>query len=210
MILQHAIRLLQEACALQHTALSTEKTYTSSLRHYARFLQSPQAKSLLTTEAKLEAFLTQLALRGVSASTQNQAFNALLFFYRYALKQKLGNVHALRAKRPDGLRYCPDRGETLQLLASVGDLYGYPWFSIPLFLIAASLRSSLFRARTTSISLNASSRANLAGSVSPFHRHSSNAARSGSPSSDRFISAFSRWLASSLSRANTVSQTSAL
>jgi hypothetical protein len=49
-----------------------------------------------------------------------------LFFYRFALKQELGNIDALRAKRPAGLRYCPDRNETLQLLANVQDFYGYP------------------------------------------------------------------------------------
>jgi len=35
-----------------------------------------------------------------SASTQNQAFNAILFFYREVLAQPIGNVNALRAKRP--------------------------------------------------------------------------------------------------------------
>ena len=79
MNLEHAIRLLQQTCALHHTALSTEKSYIYWLKHYARFLQVFQPKQLLTTEAKIEAFLTRLALQGVSASTQNQAFNALLF-----------------------------------------------------------------------------------------------------------------------------------
>src|SRR5215470_16618597 len=74
---QNAIRLLQEACALQHTALNTEKSYVRCLKHYAHFLQKPHPKPLLTPEAKIEGFLTQLALQGVSASTQNQAFNAL-------------------------------------------------------------------------------------------------------------------------------------
>jgi site-specific recombinase XerD len=77
-----AIRLRREACALQHTALNTEKSYVRCLKHCAGFLQGPQVNPLASAEAKLEVFLTQLALRGVSASTQNQAFNALLFFYR--------------------------------------------------------------------------------------------------------------------------------
>ena len=140
MNIQHAIRLLQETCALHHTALSTEKSYIRCLQHYARFLQGPQRKPLLTTEAKLEAFLTQLALQGVSASTQNQAFNALIFFYRRALKRELGNINALRAKRPAGLRYCPDRGETLQLLSHVKDIHGYPTRLIVHLLYACGLR----------------------------------------------------------------------
>ena len=140
MNVQHAIRLLQETCALHHTALSTEKTYARCLLHYARFLQGPQRERLLTTEAKIEAFLTHLALRGVSASTQDQAFNALLFLYRYALKQELGNINAFRAKRPAGLRCCPDRDETLKLLAHVKDIHGYPTRLLVHLLYACGLR----------------------------------------------------------------------
>ena len=109
---QHAIRLLQESCALNHTALSTEKTYIYWIRQYAGFLQQPQRRPLLTAEAKMEGFLTHLALKGVSASTQNQAFNALLFFYRIVVKQQLGNIQALRANRPVA-RVMPDSAETL-------------------------------------------------------------------------------------------------
>jgi integron integrase len=36
----------------------------------------------------------------VAASTQNQAFNALLFLYREVLRQDLGTIQALRADRP--------------------------------------------------------------------------------------------------------------
>jgi hypothetical protein len=36
---------------------------------------------------KVELFLSDLAVNGhVAASTQNQAFNALLFFYRHVLR----------------------------------------------------------------------------------------------------------------------------
>jgi site-specific recombinase XerD len=140
MNISNAIGLIQEACALQHTALSTEKSYIRCLRHYAAFLQAPQPKPLRTTEAKIEAFLTKLAMRGVSASTQNQAFNALLFFYRFGLKQELGNINALRAKRPVGLRYCPDRSETLELLANVSDIHGYPTRLLVHLLYACGLR----------------------------------------------------------------------
>jgi site-specific recombinase XerD len=140
MQLQLAIRSLREACALQHTALSTEKSYIHWLIRYAAFLKSRKSKPLATTEEKLEAFLTSLALEGVSASTQNQAFNGLLFFYRYSLKQEIGNVDALRAKRPPGLRHCPDREEVLQLLANVDDVYRYPTRLIVHLIYACGLR----------------------------------------------------------------------
>jgi site-specific recombinase XerD len=140
MNIQHAIRLVQESCALNHTALSTEKTYIYWVRQYASFLQQPQREPLLTAEAKMQGFLTHLALRGVSASTQNQAFNALLFFYRMVLKQQLGNIQALRANRPVALRYCPDRSETLKLLAHVKDVHGYPTRMLVHLLYACGLR----------------------------------------------------------------------
>jgi integron integrase len=140
MQIPHAIRLLKETCALQHIAIKTEKSYAHWVLRYATFLKSPRTKPLSQPKEKMEAFLTKLALDGVSASTQNQAFNALLFFYRYALKQELGDINALRAKRPPALRYCPDRQETLQLLAQVGDVYGYPTRLIVHLLYACGLR----------------------------------------------------------------------
>jgi site-specific recombinase XerD len=58
-------------------------------------------EELLPAEAQVEAFLTDIAVNGkVAASTQNQAFNALLFLYREILKQPFENVQALRADRP--------------------------------------------------------------------------------------------------------------
>ena len=52
-------------------------------------------------EAKIEAFLTDLAVNGkVSASTQNQAFNALVFLYRRVVELPLNEkIDAVRAER---------------------------------------------------------------------------------------------------------------
>jgi len=49
----------------------------------------------------IKAFLTWLAVdRGVSASTQNQAFNALLFMFRHVFYKEFGKVDGVvRAKR---------------------------------------------------------------------------------------------------------------
>jgi hypothetical protein len=52
-------------------------------------------------EAKIEQFLGDLAVNGhVSASTQNQTFNALLLLCREILHQNLENIQAVRADRP--------------------------------------------------------------------------------------------------------------
>jgi integron integrase len=56
---------------------------------------------LVNPEGKIEEFLSDLAVRGrVTASTQNQAFNALLFLYGQILDRALKNVQAVRADRP--------------------------------------------------------------------------------------------------------------
>jgi integron integrase len=50
---------------------------------------------------KVEEYLSDLAVNGqVAVSTQNQAFNALLFLYAQVLHRPLENVNAVRAHRP--------------------------------------------------------------------------------------------------------------
>lgn len=123
MTISNAIDLMRETCVLRHFSIKTEKTYAQWLRRYGAFLKA-QSGGLVTTEQKLETFLCRLAISGVSASTQNQAFNALLFFYREVLKQQLGPINALRAKRPGALRQCPTQEQVRRLLAAVSDVYG--------------------------------------------------------------------------------------
>src|SRR5512133_3399100 len=118
-----AIHLMRETCVLRHFSLKTEKTYVYWIRRYSEFLKH-QPVQTWTTEQKMERFLTLLAKAGGSASTQNQAFNALLFFYRDVLKQEqLGPVDALRAKQQGSPRHCPTQEEVLRLLAAVTDIY---------------------------------------------------------------------------------------
>lgn len=64
-------------------------------------------------------FLSHLAeKRKVSASTQNQAFNALLFLYRNVLEVELeGRIDAVRAKRPQRLPVVMNREEVARVLA---------------------------------------------------------------------------------------------
>ena len=65
-------------------------------------------------EREIEAFLSWLAIqRKVSASTQNQAFNAVLFLYRHVLHKELEeSIQAVRAKRPQRLPTEYPRAET--------------------------------------------------------------------------------------------------
>jgi hypothetical protein len=59
---------------------------------------------------EIERFLTDLAANShVSASTQNQAFHALLFLYQQVLGIELPRLDALRARRPKRLPSCSPR-----------------------------------------------------------------------------------------------------
>ena len=89
----NAIRLTIETCERKHLSFSSQQTYTHWIKRYGLFLKDRTLASQ-TTEQKMEAFLTMLAGTGISASNHNQAFSALLFFYREVLHQQLGAVDA--------------------------------------------------------------------------------------------------------------------
>ena len=71
-------------------------------------------------KVEVEAFLTYLAVeRKISASTRNQAFNAILFLYQEVLDQPLKNFQAFCAKQ-----------STYLLLLKATDPHGRPLLSI--------------------------------------------------------------------------------
>jgi integron integrase len=90
--LRHAIRA-------RHYSLRTEKAYVYWVRYFIRFHQLRHPRDL--DEADVSRFLGYLAVtRKVAPSTQNQAFNALLFLYKRVLNRPLQEINAARAKRP--------------------------------------------------------------------------------------------------------------
>ena len=90
---------VQAKIRLLHFAYSTEQAYCHwTGRYYDFCLTLPL---VWPAERKAEAFLTNLALKqGVAARTQNQALAALLFLYGDVMRKPLGNICALRAKKP--------------------------------------------------------------------------------------------------------------
>jgi integrase len=136
-----AIDRMRQVIRRQHKALATEDAYVLWLRRYMRALR--QMPLRLSSEKKLEKFLTDLALeRDVSASTQNQAFNALVFFYKVVLGQPLGDVNALRAHRPVHERHAPTPAETSALLQTVPNQGGYATNLVSRMLYGCGLRVS--------------------------------------------------------------------
>jgi integron integrase len=136
-----AINRAVEVMRRQHKSLSTERVYLLWLKQYmAAIRQMPNG---LPSEQKMERFLTELAVRrNVSASTQSQAFNAILFFYRDVLHVELKNIDALRATRPERIRTAPSVQETKALLSAVSDSPGYPVNLVVNLLYGCGLRVS--------------------------------------------------------------------
>ena len=87
---------------LRHLSYRTEKIYLGWVSRFLAFVGSPERARL--TAQELKRFLSYLAVeRKVSAATQNQAFNAILFLYRNVLGVEIRGldsvVPARRSKR---------------------------------------------------------------------------------------------------------------
>ena len=92
---------IREVMRLKHYSIRTEHSYCDWVKRFVHFHGMKTREAMLPGEAKIEAFLSDLAVRGkVAASTQNQAFNALLFLYREVLRVQLGQIVSVRATRP--------------------------------------------------------------------------------------------------------------
>ncbi|MBI4686563.1 MAG: integron integrase [Nitrospirae bacterium] len=83
----------------RHYSRKTLKAYADWSRKFQGFLHNKPPDEL--SEADVKAYLTYLAVNcKVSASTQNQAFNALLFLYRHIIKKDFGDHKDIpRAKK---------------------------------------------------------------------------------------------------------------
>ncbi len=89
---------LRNSLKLRNYSEKTLKTYTHWVRRFQAFVWSKAPRSVSVEEVK--SFLTDLAVnQGVSGSTQNQAFNALLYYFRNVLGREFGKVDGVvRAK----------------------------------------------------------------------------------------------------------------
>jgi integron integrase len=93
---------VRDRLRLLHYSIRTEESYCDWIVRFIRFHKMRHPNTM--GAAEIEAFLTHLAVeRRVSASTQNQAFGAILFLYRQVLEIPLPNIDALRAKRSNSV-----------------------------------------------------------------------------------------------------------
>jgi integron integrase len=93
---------LSQVLRVRHYSPRTEACYLHWARQFILFHSKRHPRELGAGE--VEQFLTHLAVQGrVSASTQNQALNALVFLYTHVLGMELGKFEAVRARRPKRL-----------------------------------------------------------------------------------------------------------
>lgn len=110
---------VREVIRIKHYSIRTEQAYVQWIRRYIIYHGRRHPKELGAPE--LSAFLSALAVQGrVSASTQNQALNAILFLYREVLKTTLPWLEGVqRAKKPQHLPVVLTRDEVKHVLANL-------------------------------------------------------------------------------------------
>lgn len=126
---------LRDAITVRHYSRDTLKAYTHWVKRFIYFHGIRHPKDMGAPE--VTAFLTNLAVvEKVSASTQNQAFNSILFLYKNVLKMDLGNIDAVRAKRYRNIPVVLTKDEVKALM----DHLRGPYWLIAMLLYGAGLR----------------------------------------------------------------------
>jgi integron integrase len=107
---------VSEVMRFKHYSIRTERTYREWIKRFILFHGKRHPREMGALE--VGRFLSALAVeRRVAASTQNQAFNALLFLYGQVLHQELGQIGEIeRAKRPQRLPVVLTRSEVERVL----------------------------------------------------------------------------------------------
>jgi hypothetical protein len=95
------IKEMQCVIRLKHYSYSTEPTYLDWAKRFFIYAHETKGKDSLFASDDIKQYLSHLAIKQqVSASTQNQAFNALLFLFRDVLGQDVRDLgDTVRAKR---------------------------------------------------------------------------------------------------------------
>ena len=123
MKLSEIITTAQNVLRFRHLSYRTEQAYLHWIARYARWcIENPAGDH----SEKLRNYLTHLATdRNVSASTQSQALNAIVFLYKWVLKIELGDIGQFRAAtRPKRLPTVLSADEVAKLLSH---MHGTTW-----------------------------------------------------------------------------------
>ena len=107
---------IRQCIRLKGYSIRTEKSYASWIKRFILFHGKRHPQDMGKPE--IEAFLSNLVMtRNVASSTQNQAFNAILFLYNHVLDVDMReDINALRSKKPVRVPTVMTREETLKLI----------------------------------------------------------------------------------------------
>ncbi|MEW6619163.1 MAG: phage integrase N-terminal SAM-like domain-containing protein [bacterium] len=108
----------------KHYSIRTEQTYVEWVKRFVLFHNKKHPKYM--GEKEISQYLSYLATKqNVSASTQNQALNAIVFLYKHVLEIELGDFgHIERAKKPERLPVVMDKAEVNRVLSVISGTYG--------------------------------------------------------------------------------------
>ena len=135
---QHIYNGLNNEIKVRHYSPKTFKSYRIWVRKLQYYTKSKDPETLTPSDVK--DFLTFLAVdQKVSASSQNQAFNSLLFLFRHILKKDFGKIDGVvRAKRKPYIPVVLSKEEIEQIIKSIR----YPYNLIVKLLYGCGLRLS--------------------------------------------------------------------
>jgi len=113
------IRTMANEITVRHYSRKTLKTYAHWSRQFQRFLKDKPPEELTGDDVK--EYLTHLAVKcKVASTTQNQAFNSLLFLYRHGLQREFGELRDVpRAKKSLYVPVVLSRSEIDTVLANL-------------------------------------------------------------------------------------------
>ncbi|MEW6404628.1 MAG: phage integrase N-terminal SAM-like domain-containing protein, partial [Chloroflexota bacterium] len=109
---------VRQAMRYYHYAYRTEQTYCDWILRFIRF-HGGKTHPKDMGKSQIESFLSHLAVEGkVSASTQRQALNAIVFLYRRILDHPIeGDIAPVRAKRLPRIPVVLTQGEVQKVLS---------------------------------------------------------------------------------------------
>ena len=108
---------VRETLRFHHYAYNTEKSYVGWILKFIRFSGKKHPQEMGKFE--IERFLSHLAVnRDVAASTQNQAFNAIMFLYKKVLDMPMElDIRAKRASKRKNLPTVLSKNEAKSLIS---------------------------------------------------------------------------------------------
>jgi len=112
---------VREVLRYHHYGKRTEEAYVRWIKGFIYFHNKQHPKDM--GKAEIEAYLSHLAVNeNVAVSTQNQAFNALLFLYKQVLGLSFADdISPIRSKKPVRLPVVLSQQEVMCLLANMSD-----------------------------------------------------------------------------------------